>query len=115
MNLLKKLILNRITLIGLTVFSSIITIFVSLLWNAQLSLIINRLFSYIPLLILLLIGGNQIIQGTTTIGTLYIFINLSGNVSGVMMNMPNRIAGFRRFVANMQRLEPSVLIENGGH
>lgn len=48
MNLLKKLILNRITLIGLTVFSSIITIFVSLLWNAQLSLIINRVNIGIP-------------------------------------------------------------------
>lgn len=75
----------------------------------------SGLFSYIPLLILLLIGGKQIIQGTITIGTLYVFINLSGNVSGVMMNLPGRIAGFRRFAANMQRLEPSVLVENGGH
>jgi ABC-type bacteriocin/lantibiotic exporter with double-glycine peptidase domain len=75
----------------------------------------SGLFSYIPLLILLLIGGKQIIQGTLTIGTLYVFINLSGNVSGVMMNLPGRIAGFRRFVANMHRLEPSVLFENGGH
>lgn len=75
----------------------------------------SGLFSYIPLLILLLIGGKQVIQGTTTIGALYVFINLSGDVSGVMMNLPNRIAGFRRFTANMERLEPSVFIENGGH
>ncbi len=75
----------------------------------------SGLFSYIPLLILLLIGGKQIIQGTTTIGVLYVFINLSGNVSGVMMNLPGRIAGFRRFAANMQGLESSVLIRKGGY
>jgi ABC-type multidrug transport system fused ATPase/permease subunit len=71
----------------------------------------SGLFSYLPLLILFLIGGTQIINGITSIGTLYIFINLSGNVSGVMMNMPGRIAGYRRFSVNMKRLETSVLIE----
>lgn len=73
------------------------------------------LFSYIPLLILILVGGKQIIDGQLSIGNLYVFINLSGNVSGVMMNMPGRMAGFRRFLANMHRLEPSVQIEKGGH
>jgi|GEM_PF-3927362 len=50
----------------------------------------------------------------TTIGTLYVFINLSGNVSGVMMNMPGRIAVFRRFLANMKRIEPFINIKDGG-
>lgn len=71
----------------------------------------SGLISYLPLLVLFLIGGTQIINGITSIGTLYIFINLSGNVSGVMMNMPGRIAGYRRFAVNMMRLESSVLIE----
>lgn len=63
------------------------------------------LLSCFPLLLLLFIGGMQVIQGSTTLGTLYIFINLSGNVSGVMNNMPGRIAVFRRFAANMKRIE----------
>ena len=74
---------------------------------------LSGLFSYFPLLMLFLIGGTKIINGMASIGTLYIFINLSGNVSGMMMNMPGRIAGFRRFVVNMKRLEFSVLIEKG--
>ena len=57
-----------------------------------------------------LIGGTQVINGSTTIGTLYFFINLSGNVSGVMMNMPGRIAMFRKFSADMKRIEPFVSI-----
>lgn len=73
----------------------------------------SGVFSYIPLLMLFLIGGSQIIQRKGTIGMLYVFINLSGNVSGVMMNMPGRIAGFRRFAANMKRLETSVKLEKG--
>lgn len=72
---------------------------------------LSALLSCIPLLLLFLIGGTQIIHGLTTIGTLYIFINLSGNVSGVMMNMPGRIAMFRRFTANMKRIEPFVSIK----
>lgn len=71
---------------------------------------LSALLSCTPLLLQFLIGGNQIIQGYTTIGTLYAFINLSGNVSGVMMNMPGRIAMFRRFSANMKRIEPFVSI-----
>lgn len=72
----------------------------------------SALLSCIPLLLLLLIGGNTVINGNLTIGTLYIFINLSGNVSGVMMNMPEYISDFRRFSANIQRLEPSILLED---
>ena len=71
---------------------------------------LSALLSCIPLLLLFLIGGTQVIHGTTTIGTLYIFVNLSWNVSGVMMNMPARIAMFRKFSADMKRIEPFVSI-----
>ena len=74
---------------------------------------LSALLSCIPLLLLFLYGGIQVIHGVTTIGTLYIFINLSGNVSGVLMNMPGRIAVFRRFSVNMKRTEPFVSIEAG--
>lgn len=72
---------------------------------------LSAILSCIPLLLILLLGGTQVINGELTIGTLYIFINLSGNVSGVMMNMPGRIASFRRFIVDMERLETSVIIE----
>jgi len=74
---------------------------------------LSALLSCIPLLLLLFIGGSQVIHGSTTVGDLYIFINLSGNVSGVMMNMPGRIALFRRFLANLKRAEPYVSIDTG--
>jgi len=74
---------------------------------------LSAVLSCLPLLMLFLIGGTQVIHGTEKVGTLYIFINLSGNVSGVMMNIPGRIAQFRRFAVNMKRLEPSVWIESG--
>lgn len=64
----------------------------------------SALLSCIPLAILLLLGGKMVIAGTIELGTLYLFINLSGNVSGIMMNMPAHIAGFRRFIANCKRL-----------
>jgi ABC-type multidrug transport system fused ATPase/permease subunit len=74
---------------------------------------LSGVISRLPLLMLFLIGGAYVINGAETIGILYVFINLSGNISGVMMNMPGRFAGFRRFAANMKRLEHSVLIEKG--
>jgi ABC-type multidrug transport system fused ATPase/permease subunit len=69
---------------------------------------LSGFFSLIPLMLLFLIGGTQILQGTLTLGTLYIFVNLSGNISGVMINMPGTIAGFRRFAVNMERLQPTI-------
>lgn len=67
---------------------------------------LSALLTCLPLLLLLLIGGRQVIMGDLNIGILYIFINLSGNVSGVMMNMPGHIGTFRRFTANLERLKP---------
>lgn len=72
---------------------------------------LSALLSSLPLLLLFLIGGAQVIGGELSLGTLYIYINLSGNVSSVWMNMPGRVAAFRRFTANMERIQPSVKIE----
>lgn len=71
---------------------------------------LSALMSCIPLLLLFLIGGSMVIKEALTLGTLYIFINLSGNVSGVLMNIPGRVGAFRRFSANMKRLQPWILI-----
>lgn len=64
--------------------------------------------SCFPLLLLFMVGGMQVINGRIKIGSLFIFINLSGNVSGIMNNMPGRIAQFRRFAANLKRIESFV-------
>lgn len=71
---------------------------------------LSGLLSCIPLLLLFLIGGSQVIHGEISLGTLYIFINLSGNVSGILMNMPGRISAFRRFTANMNRIEKNIIL-----
>lgn len=72
---------------------------------------ISGFLSGVPLMLLFLLGGIQIINGTEQVGTLYIFLNLSGNVSGFMMNMAGRMAEFRRFSVNMDRLEPTIFGE----
>lgn len=61
--------------------------------------------SIIPLLLLLGFGGTMVKNGEISIGTFYIFINLSGNVSGFLQNMPGIYANFRRFRASVSRLE----------
>ena len=73
---------------------------------------LSGFLSFVPLLMLLGSGGFMVINGKTTIGILYIFINLSGNVSGFLQNMPNIYAGFRRFLASADRLEKKVLLQN---
>jgi len=65
---------------------------------------LSALISSIPVMLIFLLGGNMVINDVLTIGTLYIFLNLSGGVSGVMMNMPGFIASFRQFSVNMRRL-----------
>lgn len=69
---------------------------------------LSALLSSIPLMLLFLAGGGMVINGALTVGTLYMFLNLSGNVSGVMMNTPGYIAGFRQFSVNMKRLAPNI-------
>ena len=46
----------------------------------------------------------MVLQGTLSIGILYVFINLSGNVSGVMINISVHLANFRRFCGNLERV-----------
>ena len=65
---------------------------------------ISAVMTCIPLLLLVLIGGNLVIKGQMTVGELYIFINLSGNVSGILMNMPSFIMQFRIFAGNLQKI-----------
>ncbi|MDE7239931.1 MAG: hypothetical protein K2N41_09510 [Lachnospiraceae bacterium] len=65
----------------------------------------SGLLSFVPLLLLLGFGGFMVINGEISMGILYIFINLSGDVSGFLQNMPGIYAGFRRFYASVCRLE----------
>ena len=74
---------------------------------------LSGFLSNIPLLLLFFVGGGMVINNILTIGTLYIFMNLSGNISGVMMNTPNSIAAFRQFAVNMKRLSHKIIIDKG--
>ncbi len=74
---------------------------------------LSGVLSFIPLLLLLGFGGLMVINGEISIGVFYIFINLSGNVSGFLQNMPNIYAGFRRFGASVDRLEKKLVLKEG--
>lgn len=71
---------------------------------------LSALFSCIPLLFLLLTGGIMVIRGQMTLGGVYLFVNLSKNVSGALMNLPGMIASFRRFVVNLNRVKEYISI-----
>ena len=71
--------------------------------RSSLLMSISALITCIPLMLTILIGGRLIIQGKMTIGQLYIFINLSGNVSGILINMPSFIMQFRVFAGNIHK------------
>lgn len=73
---------------------------------------ISGMLSCVPLVLLMLVGGRMVLKGTLSIGMLYVFINLSGNVSGVMINISVHLANFRRFCGNLERVWES--IETGG-
>lgn len=72
---------------------------------------LSALLSSIPVLLLLLLGGYLTQKQVITTGTLYLFLNLSGNVTGIMMNMPGHIAAFRKFKAHMERLESHISMD----
>ncbi len=72
---------------------------------------VSGMLSCIPLVMLMLVGGRMILLGRLTIGILYVFINLSGNVSGVMMNISVHLANFRRFCGNLERVWESMETE----
>lgn len=65
---------------------------------------LSAILTCIPLILTILIGGKLIIDGKMTIGELYIFINLSGNVSGILMNMPAFILDLRVFSGNVKKV-----------
>ena len=77
---------------------------------------ISAVITNIPLLLIILIGGKLVILGKLSLGELYVFISLSGNVSGILMNMPSFIMQFRIFGANLKKLNSPVIVDNtGGH
>lgn len=69
---------------------------------------VSGMLSCIPLVLLMLVGGRMILKGTLTMGMLYVFVNLSGNVSGVMINISVHLANFRRFCGNLERVWESM-------
>ena len=72
---------------------------------------VSGLLSFLSLLLLLGFGGTMAARGEISIGTFYIFINLSGQVSGFLQNMPNAYAGFRKFEASVGALEGKLALE----
>lgn len=74
---------------------------------------VSGMLSCIPLVLLMSAGGSMVLQGTLSIGTLYVFINLSGNVSGVMINVSVHLANFRRFCGNLERVWERMKEEGG--
>lgn len=66
---------------------------------------LSAFMTCIPLVLTVWFGGIFIIRGKLTFGELYIFINLSGNVSGVLMNMPAFIGQLRVFAGNLRRIK----------
>ena len=53
----------------------------------------------------------MVVSGEISIGLFYIFINLSGNVSGFLQNMPNIYAGFRQFGASVDRIGEKLVLK----
>lgn len=75
---------------------------------------LSGVLSFVPLLLLLGFGGHMAINGEISIGIFYIFINLSGNVSGFLQNMPGIYASFRQFGASIGRLEEKLVLKEPG-
>lgn len=70
---------------------------------------LSGLLSFVPLLVVLGFGGCMAVNGEISMGIFYIFINLSGNVSGFLQNMPGIYANFRKFGASVGRLEDKLV------
>ena len=80
-------------------------------WVTAKLMSLSGVLSFLPLLLLLGFGGYMVSKGEISIGIFYIFINLSGNVSGFLQNMPGIYANFRRFSASVGRLEGKLVLE----
>ena len=70
---------------------------------------LSGLLSFVPLLVVLGFGGCMVVNREISIGIFYIFINLSGSVSGFLQNMPGIYANFRKFGASVGRLEDKLV------
>lgn len=66
---------------------------------------LSGLFNFIPLGILLGLGGFLVIRNEMAIGTLYAYINISNFVINPVMNFSIHIAGIRSFSANCSRIK----------
>lgn len=64
----------------------------------------SAILSCIPTLLLIFIGGNMMLAGTMSIGVLYLFLNMSTNITGFLMNMPGFVGTFRRFCSNFKSM-----------
>ena len=71
---------------------------------------LSGVLSFMPLLLLLGFGGFMVVNGEISKGIFYIFINLSGNVSGFLQNMPGIYANFRRFSASVGSLDEKLVL-----
>ncbi|MCL2834978.1 MAG: ABC transporter ATP-binding protein [Treponema sp.] len=77
---------------------------------------LSGLFQCIPLMLLFWAGGGMAMAGDMSSdilssGSLYVFVNLSGSVTGVMMNMPGFIAAFRQFYANLELIKSKISLD----
>ena len=80
-------------------------------WTTARLMSLSGVLSFLPVLFLLGFGGLMVVNGEVSIGTFYIFINLSGNISGFLQNMPGIYANFRQFSASVGRLEGKLVLE----
>ena len=69
---------------------------------------ISAALSCLPILMLMTVGGGMVMRGGMTVGRLYVFLNLMGGMTGVLMNAPGHVAAFRQFAANMERVQDRV-------
>ena len=80
-------------------------------WTTARLMSLSGVLSFLPVILLLGFGGFMVINGEISVGIFYIFINLSGNVSGFLQNMPGIYANFRQFSASVGRLEGKLVLE----
>ncbi|MDD2956758.1 MAG: ABC transporter transmembrane domain-containing protein [Oscillospiraceae bacterium] len=72
---------------------------------SALLMTLSGLLSALAPALLFLVGGSFVTRGLLSAGTLYIFLNLSGNISGPMRNLPGHIGSYKRFTAEHSGME----------
>ncbi|HKM34843.1 MAG TPA: ABC transporter transmembrane domain-containing protein [Lachnospiraceae bacterium] len=65
---------------------------------------LSAILSCIPTHMLVLVGGRMVLLGEMKMGILYLFISMSANVTGFLMNMPGFVGTFRRFCSNFKSM-----------